>query len=370
MYRILLKETKAETLLPPCSSKFFGMPDVCVRFKTPSTTVAVVNGKNIDRLDFARFREQLQLPRDSKLDSMVFDRLIMHELLWQYTQKLGLYASDERVTTALRANFTDPATGKYNHDSLKNYMHNFHLSFPKLENMVMRDIAINDFNSLVMTGVAVSKSDAKEEYICQNSKIQIRYAFLSKQDLMKRYAGRTLVTDEEIAAEMKNNPGELKDPATDKNRIKEKLANKKITSIEEELIGKINAIASAGGSFADAAALLQGSGGISDVFTPGSPLKEQGGRGGTLAPIENSKIFRETCMNLAIGASSGPIHTPGGIYIFTPTMKQINYKEPSEADLKTLAGEMHRDRANSIMNNILVRFNEESKIIKNLNIDQ
>jgi len=348
----------------------FGMPNVCVRFNMPSTVVAAVNGKNIDVADFARFREQFQMQRDPKLDSIILDRLIMHELLWQYTQKLDFDASDERVGKMLRANFTDPTTGKYNPEALKNYMQSYHLSFPKLENMVRRDIAINDFNSSIMTGLAISKNDAREEYICQNSKIQIRYAFLSKQDLMKRYAERISVTDEEIAAEMKNNPGELKDPATDKDRIKEKLAEKKISSIEEELLSKINAIASIGGSFAEAAVLLQGSGGISEIFTPGDPLKEQGGRGGNLAPIENSETFRETCMNLTIGASSEPIRTSGGIYIFTPVMKQIYPKDPSEADLKTLADEMQRDRSNSIMNNILLQFRERAKIIKNLNTDQ
>ena len=38
MYRILLKETKAETLLPLCSSKFFGMPDVWDEFEWPAAT--------------------------------------------------------------------------------------------------------------------------------------------------------------------------------------------------------------------------------------------------------------------------------------------------------------------------------------------
>jgi len=185
---------------------------------------------------------------------------------------------------------------------------------------------------------------------------------------MKRYTGSLSVTDEEIAAEMKNNPGELKDPATDKDRIKEKLAGKKITSIEDELIGKISAIASSAGSFNEAAALLQGTGGISEVFIPGDPLKEQGGET-NLMPVRNSRVFRETCVSLPAGTASEPIRTPDGIYIFTPVMKQTDPKDPSDADLKALANKMQKDRTASTINSILLRFSEESKIVKNLKND-
>ncbi|MCL1911146.1 MAG: SurA N-terminal domain-containing protein [Leptospirales bacterium] len=347
----------------------FGMPDVCVRFDMPTTAIAVVNGKNIDRVDFVRFRDLLSIERNPQFDSIILDRLIVNELLWQYTQKFGFEASDERVGRVLMANFTDPNTGEYNPDALKNHLQRYHLSFPKFENMERRNIAINDFNSSIVEGTAISGSDAREEYICRNSKMQIRYAFLSKQDLMKRYTERIAVTDEEIAAEMKNNPGELKDPATDKDRIKEKLAEKKTASAEDELFGKIDSIASAGGSFAEASALLRGTAGISDIFTPGDPLKRQGGAEINLAPIENSKVFRETCVNLPIGASSEPIRTSGGIYIFTPVMKQISQKEPSEADLETLAKEMQKNRSDYVMNSMLTQFSEESKIRKNLKAD-
>ena len=340
----------------------FGMPDVCGSFDMSPTAIAVVNGKNIDRIDFARLRDNIRENPEWKWvpDSMILDRLIVNELLWQYTQKLGFDASDERIVRILRT---------VNQDVLRNDMRRYNISFQKLENLERRNTAMNDLDFTIMLGMTVSQSDAREEYIAKNSKIQIRYAFLSKQDLMKRHARRISVTDEEISAEMKNNPGELKDPATDKDRIKEKLTERKISLIEDELIDRINAIAVAGGSFANAAAVLQGSGGISDIFTPGDSLKEQDGRGGNLAPIENSRSFRETCMSLPLLTTSEPIRTSGGIYIFTPIMRQISRHTPPEADLKKLANEMQTDRSNSVMNNLLMQFSEKSKVTKNFKPD-
>jgi hypothetical protein len=341
------------------------MPDVCAPSGLTSAVAASVNGKNLDYIDFARFKEQFPAAKDGKMDSILLDRFIVQELLWQYTQKLGITASDDRIAKALRNLFTDPATGRYSQDTLRKYMQNYQLTFPKFESLLRRDIAINDFNSSIYAGTSVSKNDAAEEYLCRNSKIQIRYAFLSKQDILKRYAERVTVTDEEINNEMKNNPDEVKDPQTDRERIKEKLAGQKSSAIEDELAARVNAAAAAGRSFAETAAMIQGTTGTSAVFTPGEPLREQGS-GKSLSLLENSKIFRESCMSLKLGASSELIRTSGGLYVFTPSLKQTPGGNPAEAELKTIAGEMQRDRANFFMNSIILRFNEESKIIKNL----
>ena len=61
--------------------------------------------------------------------------------------------------------------------------------------------------------------------------------------MQNMYRAQTEVTDAEIAAEMAKNRGEVKDPTTDRERIRKKLESAKIGAIKKDIIDKINAIA-------------------------------------------------------------------------------------------------------------------------------
>lgn len=343
----------------------FGMPTIMPQAGMDSGTVAVVNGQKLNAQDFLRFRDNLlaqsQIPYSRDMDGFILDRYINNELMYQYAAKEGFASSDERISKTLKRWFTDPDTGKYNPEILKTYLTRSNQSFAGFEKTIKQDMALNDLQSAIYEGTAPSSADVKDEYLCRNSKLQIRYAFLSSNEMKKRFAAKIAVSDADIDAEMKAHPEELKDPATDRERIKSKLEQQKATVAENDMIEQINAIAEAGGSFAAAAGVLGGAAGISNVFAPGEHIK-----GNELTLLENSDVFRESCMSLPVGVASKAVRAADGIYVFTPILKQISTAVPSEDEFNKLRGEMQEEIAMFSVNNIARKLNEEAVIKRNL----
>ena len=348
----------------------FGMPDTSFSFKLDPSTAAVVNGKKLNIMDFARYRERMisQYPflKDGAADGMILDRFISEELLYQFTQNANIIASDTRISNIIKGYFTSPDTGLFNADTLKNYLSRANISFSKFENDIRRELAVNDLSLFILSALTVPKNETKDEYICRNSKLQIRYNFLSKQEIRKRFANRLVVSDEDINKEIEKNPNELKDPQTDRERMKEKLIERRVSEIENELMAQVNVVAERGGTYGAASSILMGTQGTSAVFSIGESLKEQGQDGKGLPFIENSKVFKESCLTLAVGASSKVIQVAGGLYIFTPIIKQIDMNEPSADKLRPLEGEIQRQASDSLISSIIRNSYEKSKIIKNI----
>jgi hypothetical protein len=350
----------------------FGMPNIMPK-GADRTTVAVVNGKKINIADFARYRDNLmrQYPylRNANMNDYILDDYLRKEVLYQKAKKTGFEVSESRIDSVIRSEFRDRETGKYSPDLLKVYMERSFLSLNKLGEMIREQVIMNDFNQSISMGTAVPAQDIRTEYMLQNSQLQIQYAYLSTQDIRKEYQERITVTDQEISDELKKNTGDLKDPKTDRQRMKDKLEKKKMEAVEDELMEKINALAAQGGSFASANGLLRGKTGISEAFRIGDPLKEPGKDGKPLTFLENSPLFRESCMTLKTGTVSRAIKTPMGLYIFTPTMQNISRKEPDDKEKKALAQKMQYDQYNAAYTGIMQNAIEDSKIVKNLKTD-
>ncbi len=299
----------------------FGMPNIMPQ-GGDRTTVAVVNGKKINIADFARYRDNLmrQYPhlRNANMNDYILDDYLRKEVFYQKAKETGFEVSETRIDSVIRSEFRDRETGKYSPDLLKVYMERSFLSLNKLGEMIREQIIMNDFNQSISMGTAVPEQDIRTEYMIQNSRLQIQYAYLSAQDIRKEYQERITVTDQEISDELKKNAGDLKDPKTDRQRMKDKLEKKKMEAVEDELMEKINALAARGGSFASANGLLRGKTGISETFKIGDALKEPGKEGKPLTFLENSPVFREACLTLKPGMASSAIKTPMGLYIFPP----------------------------------------------------
>jgi hypothetical protein len=350
----------------------FGMPNIMPQ-GGDRTTVAVVNGKKINIADFARYRDNLmrQYPhlRNANMNDYILDDYLRKEVFYQKAKETGFEVSETRIDSVIRSEFRDRETGKYSPDLLKVYMERSFLSLNKLGEMIREQIIMNDFNQSISMGTAVPEQDIRTEYMIQNSRLQIQYAYLSAQDIRKEYQERITVTDQEISDELKKNAGDLKDPKTDRQRMKDKLEKKKMEAVEDELMEKINALAARGGSFASANGLLRGKTGISETFKIGDALKEPGKEGKPLTFLENSPVFREACLTLKPGMASSAIKTPMGLYIFTPTVQNISRKEPDEKEKKALAQKMQYEQFNASFSAIMQNAIEDSKIVKNLKTD-
>jgi hypothetical protein len=216
-------------------------------------------------------------------------------------------------------------------------------------------------------GIAVPAEEVQAEYQARNSRIQVRYSFLSSMDIQNQYAARTAVTDAEISAEMDKNKSEIKDPKTDRERIRKKLEASKLSAIKKGIIDKVNAIALKGGSFDEAQGVLRGNVSISKIFKVGDPLTDE--RGQPVSSINNSKIYLDEFMGLGVNKSSRIITAESGLYIYTPALKDIKKDEAAGKEYAAIAANLEQENLRMIMGNLMQKMYEKAKIIKNLKTD-
>lgn len=345
----------------------FGMPSFMPEITRDKNAIAVINGEKIKTYDFLRYRDSRNRNlKDDKEMERLLDEYIQSRLLLQQAKKMGFEASDTRVARDLKKYpFLQDKDGKFDPKKFNTYLENTWLTIDKFYLLHKNDYIRRDFMDFVMMGVSVSPADLKSEYVSDNSKIQIKYSFISNPDLKKKFKAQLEVKEDEISKEMAKNKSEVKDPKTDKIRIKKKLETNKLNKLKKELADKINAIALRGGQFTQTSALLGGKVGLSNQFKIGGYVKENTKKGRPLTTLSNSKIFQENCLKLPVGVSSRTIEAATGMYVFTPILKDIKKTEPTEKDLESLRKMSENQTSYSIYNKIMSKFYEDSKIIKN-----
>jgi hypothetical protein len=219
----------------------------------------------------------------------------------------------------------------------------------------------------IRMGVAVTPAEVAREYAASIASIHIKYSHLSPVDLANTYRNETTVTDAEVTAEMEKNKKEVKDPKTDRERVKKKLETAKLNRLKKEIVEKVDAIAMKNGSFDEAQAVLRGTVSLSKIFKPGDRVTDD--RGQAIASINNSKLFLEGFMELGENRASRIISADSGLYLFTPVMKNFKKDTPTEKDYKTIAGNLEQESIRMIQGNMMQKMYESAKIIKNLKTD-
>lgn len=352
----------------------FGMPDFISKIGGDKSVAAVVNGKKIHVYDYYRFRDRYRkqlgdgFGKNKQFEDIIFNNFIGEILLVQDAEDAGLKVSEDRMMKIIKEmpDFSNPSTNKYDPERLKLILRQNNMSINELIKLLQKDILKSDYFRLIRMGTAVPSEDIKKEYIIKNSQIKIRYAYLSSEELKKRYGETIKITNAEIEKEMSGNLKEIKDPETDRERIKKKLKKKKLEDISNKLENEINKIAEKSGPFEKAAGILKGKTGISEIFKIGEKVKEQGKKGKVLTDISNSEIFRDTCLKLKKGASSKVIRSAKGIYIFTTLITDVKMVIPSEKDLDSLLKSIRNISFNAITNSLMTSLSEKGRVIKNL----
>jgi chromosome condensin MukBEF complex kleisin-like MukF subunit len=219
-------------------------------------------------------------------------------------------------------------------------------------------------------GSAVTAEEINFNQLSSNGKIKIKYAFLSGEDLKKRFSDKIAVTENEISNEMTKNKSELKDPKTDRARIKQRLIDAKFAGSKKELVEKLYALAEKKASFNESSALLNGTVKTTREFAPGTPIVEDSKESQPVTQIENSKVFREQFLSLENGISSAPIEAVNGIYIITPELKDIKAETLKDEEKINLAKKLEYQKINALSQNLLASLMEKAKIIKTKNLDK
>ena len=349
----------------------FGMPDFISRMGLDQTAIAYVNGEKVDRLDYLRYRDSRfgDMRGEKNMDAMILSYFINDVLLLQDARKAGFSVSDEAVKDYILniPGLKDPATGTLNAERLNMFLERVNISFNDLQKTIRKDLHRDRYMQFLRMGVAVPSSEVISEYRAANSRIQVKYSYLSAMDMQKMFAAETAVTDAEIMAEMEKNKKEVKDPKTDRDRIKKKLESAKLARIKKDIIDRVNAIALKGGSFDEAQAVLKGNVTLSKIFRPGERLTDD--RGQPVTGLNNSKIFLEDFMEIGQNKSSRIISSDSGMYIFTPVVKDIKNDDVPEKDQAAIAGRLEQESVRMITGNLMQKLYEGSKIVKNLKTD-
>ncbi|HNR89560.1 MAG TPA: SurA N-terminal domain-containing protein [Spirochaetota bacterium] len=349
----------------------FGMPDFMSRLGVDQSTIAVVNGEKIHASEFLRFRDMyarnLKGMESGQQTQLILNNLIRYKLQQQLAAKIGIKVSDERVKQQIRSlpYFQDPP-GTFSGERFKTIMSANRLTISDFYETVRSDLVNGEIMHLFKNGAGAVPDEVLKQYIMDNAQVQIQFCVVTTAELKERHRAAIAVTDVEIDDEMKKNRSEIKDPKTDRDRIRKKLEDKKFEAFRTKLLASIDELAIAGKSFGEAAALMRGRVGQSERFKIGEPVREPGPAGKALTSLSGSKVFVEDCLALETGKASKAISAGDGIYVFTPVQKSIPDSIPPTVKADGLTARLADERATLSYMAVMTRFGEKSKIIRNL----
>lgn len=351
----------------------FGMPDIGLNCGGMDPgTIAIVNGEKIHTLEYLRYRDtKFSQFKNQKMDSFILDNFVLERLLLQEAQKTGIQVTENQISRYITnsPDFKNPETGKYDPKIFQMVLNSNRLNFDEFNKLITKDMTISDFRFLVSTGAAVASEDIKAKNIAENSRMRIRYAHLTPEQIKKSYSKELIVTDEEIDDEIKNKNVTITDPETDRVRIKNELLDKKLEAVKEQIASQINNSAQKGVSFAAASSILKGKIFTSEPFKIGEKIKSSADEENGVTSIENSKVFVENIMKMPINSSSSVISSNTGLYIFTPIERSVQENTKDPEINKKIKNNLAYDSINMIMRNLVKNLSDKSKVRKNLKTD-
>lgn len=351
----------------------FGVPDFVSKMGADENIAASVNGEKIYRIDFLRYRDRMaaRIPDANKkeMQRYILDDLISRVLIIQKAGELGIVIPDERVKENIKSipAFQDK-TGSFDKGILDSYLTYNHQSLGDFYALVREELIINELRRMIVTGVGAAPDDVVTDYAIDNSKIRIKYCFISNSDLKKKYRSSIEASKEAIDQELKKRE-EIKDPETDRTRIKNKLEEAGFNKIKKEIVDKLDEMANEGRQFDMAAAYLGGNVYNSEVFKLGDSVIKSSDKSRPLYSLANSAVFNNELLSLKSGKTSKAITGVDGIYIFTPVLVSLNYKEPAPAEYDKIAQKIVHEKSSAIFMSMMTSMREKSKIVKFLNFN-
>jgi hypothetical protein len=340
----------------------FGMPDFLSRMGLDQAVIAIVNGEKLNRFDFLRYRNsRFGDLNDRKMDNIILSYYIGDYLLFQEAKKIGFYVTTQGLKDYIIniPGIKDPVSGKINLERL-----NYFFERITSENEIRKEMIRTKLFQFMKMGISVPSDEIQAEHMAETSRIQFKYSYLNAIDLRNLYNNKIIVSDEEITAEMGKNKSEIKDPKTDRERIRSKLINLKLAKIRKDITDRINSLAMNNGSFDQAQAILGGRVSVSKIFKIGEKMTDQAGQ--PVAGLNNSSIFLEDFIGTREGQTSRVIDSESGLYIFTPILKEIKKGQPSEKQYQAIAKNLEDQSMMMAIGSLRQKLFENSKKIINL----
>lgn len=350
----------------------FGMPDMGMSCGGDRFTFVRVNGENFNPVEFYKYKNLMYGPESNEqFNEIILNNFIMDVLIQQRAEKEGIEFGDQRMSELIinSREFANPQTGKYDWDFFQYRLRQFNLTLPEFEKIFKRMKAKEELFYFIGLGQSVPSEEIKFKAFIDGSKIQVRYSYLSNDELKKRFAAEIAVTDQEIDAEIATQNAKISDPKTDRERIRKQIEERKLDRVKNDIIEKINALSTSGGSFDAAAAILKGTVTKSQPFKLGEEIKAEGKEGKSAASISSSGIFMDRILVMNLNSTSPVINSVSGLYIFTPVLRELPVKDPDETVVAKIRTDLSSADMNSTRRSFIMDLNQNSKIIKKSKTD-
>ena len=187
------------------------------------TTVATVNGNDIDREEFMREVEATQRtlgPNGTTSQAMnrVWDSKLRTVLLEEQFEKLGLSAEKEQISNALRTNLgTNPTflneAGVFDEGKLQEYIASVkstggtaYQQWLDFERSTEDNILQSAYFNMIKGGLRSTLTEGEQEYRFENDKLNLQYVMIPYSKIADEDVA---VSEEEIRAYVKNHASEF-----------------------------------------------------------------------------------------------------------------------------------------------------------------
>ncbi|HQO40332.1 MAG TPA: SurA N-terminal domain-containing protein [Spirochaetota bacterium] len=346
----------------------FGLPDLGLNCGEDPYMKIQINGQKFNPVEYYKYQRMVMgsAPRNEQMSEYFYQSFVREVLIQQKAEHEGIEFSDQRLSDIIkkRPEYTNPSTGKFDPAYFQMMLNANNMTLPEFEKIFRRNAASDELYFYIGRGNAVSSDELKFSSFVSATKIQIKYAFLSNDVLKKRYEKDVTVTDAEIDSEIESRNVKISDPNTDRERIRKQLADKKLDKLKNDIIEKINSLASSNASFDTAAAILNGTTGKSAPFKIGEEIRSEGKEPVNLGAISGSGIFTDRLLVMGNNVTSPVINSASGLYIFTPVLKELPASVTDETALDKTRGELTTTGFNTVIRNMLLDMLQGSKIIK------
>lgn len=347
----------------------FGVPSMNQNQGQNRSTLAVVNGQSVSTYDFVHFMNTdnrfagrtNEINADENMRQYVISLFIKRILNIQYAEKIGIKAPKAAVLSYIRSiPFFQTEDGEFSSEQMDNYLAHFNMSFEQFYEKTRQVVLLSELNNLIVHGAGVSPDEILLQKTVQGSNIQIEYAFVSNDEIRKRYPDRITVSDSEVDAEMEESEDESEDPAQTRASVKTRLEREKLSRIKIELAGTI----SKGSVYESALETLNAGTKLSKNFRIGDPVYEDSDENTMLYELYSDQSFYEDCLGAEIGTTAKPVVASNGVYVYTVREKVVHVPELASIT------EMDKGRALNesfgvTQNELLNSFYESSKVVRN-----
>jgi hypothetical protein len=348
----------------------FGMPDFMSRMGMDNSTAVIINGEKIHVLDYLRFRDtRFGHIRNKKMEPLILNQFIGHRLIIQEARKAGFSAGEERIIETIHGIGAFQTGGAYDAGKFKRFIQASNYSLQQFYKTIEQDIISSDFRGAMQMGMAFSSNEIEKIYRAENISLQIRYCRLPMAELRKRFSNRLTVSDEEVEKRIASGQVEIKDPKTDRQRIKSQIRNEKLSRLIKEYTGKINRLNQENASFQKVAARMQGKTGVSAPFSPGEEVRETGKKATPISGLSDNPTFASTVMDLEPGRASPVIQVPGELIVFTVVEREMATGNPSPEEEEELREKLASSAFQNVYGKYMTSLFEKSKIKKMLKTD-